>query len=77
MELGLLATREVVTVHVDPVFPPIPDRRFDWSARFDNYDVCQDPDCDCWAAADNAVGHGATAAEALNDLLETHLERSE
>lgn len=40
-------------------FPPIPDRRFDWSAVDDDtYDY------------DQPIGHGATEAEAIADLLE-------
>lgn len=37
--------------------PPIPDRAFDWSAVTDNYDL------------GHPIGHGATKAEAVTDLL--------
>jgi hypothetical protein len=40
-------------------FPPIPDRRFDWSAVDDNaYDGEGSP-----------IGHGATEQEAIRDLI--------
>jgi hypothetical protein len=39
-------------------YPPIPDRRFDWSAVTEDYDL------------GSPVGHGATKAKAEADLLE-------
>lgn len=45
------------------VYPPIPDRRFDWSAvDADTYDGAEDSNC--------PIGHGATEAEAIADLME-------
>ena len=38
-------------------FPPIPDRRFDWSATFDNYEPGA------------PYGVGPTAQDAIEDLL--------
>jgi hypothetical protein len=46
------------------VYPPIPDRRFDWSAIDDNpYDGADDSSC--------PIGHGATEQEAIDDLPES------
>lgn len=43
---------------------PIPDRRFDWSAWYDD-DEPND-------VGGMAVGHGATEAEAIADLKDNH-----
>lgn len=40
------------------IYPPIPDRRFDWSAVTDNYE----PGC--------PIGYGRTEQEAVADLAE-------
>ena len=45
-------------------YPPIPDRRFDWSAVTEDYDL------------GSPIGHGATKAEAVADLLEQLEERA-
>lgn len=58
-ELCLIETREVVKVHADFVYPPIPDRRWDWSAVTDDYDGEGSP-----------CGHGRTEPDAITDLLE-------
>jgi hypothetical protein len=43
-------------------YPPIPDRRFDWSAVDDDtYDGAEDSNC--------PIGRGATEQEAINDLI--------
>jgi hypothetical protein len=43
--------------------PPIPVRKFDWSAIDDDtYDGAEDSHC--------PIGHGATEQEAIADLLE-------
>lgn len=42
------------------VYPPIPDRRFDWSAIDD--DTYDGPGC--------PIGHGATKEEAIADLMD-------
>jgi hypothetical protein len=45
--------------------PPIPDRRFDWSAiDADSYDGAED------SSIRSQVGHGRTKAEAIADLLQ-------
>lgn len=41
---------------------PIPLRQFDWSAVTEDYDGAEDSHC--------PIGHGATEAEAIADLLE-------
>ena len=47
------------------VFPPIPDRRFDWSAiDEDTYDGAED------SGTRWQIGRGATEAEAIADLME-------
>lgn len=47
------------------VFPPIPDRRFDWTAvDEDTYDGAED------SATRNQIGHGPTELDAISDLLE-------
>lgn len=46
------------------VYPPIPIRRFDWQASYDG-DEPND-------AGGMATGHGATAAEAVVDLIENY-----
>lgn len=48
-------------------FPPIPDRRFDWSAVDD--DTYDGPGC--------PIGRGATEQEAIADLLAQIEEREE
>jgi len=55
-------------------FPPIPDRSMDWSAiDSDTYDC--DADQDGFFSL-GPVGHGATEAEAIADLLEQIEERA-
>lgn len=50
-------------IRTDYVYPPIPDRRFDWSAVDDDtYDGAEDSHC--------PIGRGATEAEAVADLLQ-------
>jgi len=48
-----------IDVETTYVYPPIPDRRFDWQA------VLKDHDPESHAP----VGHGATEEEAILDLL--------
>ncbi len=55
------AQRKIVTHHV---YPPIPDRRFDWCATFDG-DEPND-------GGGMAQGYGYTEAEAIADLLENY-----
>jgi hypothetical protein len=47
-------------IRTEYVFPPIPDRRFDWSAVDD--DTCDGPGY--------PIGTGPTEAAAIADLLE-------
>jgi hypothetical protein len=50
-------------IRTEYVFPPIPDRRFDWSAIDDDtYDGAPDSHC--------PVGRGRTEIEAVADLIE-------
>lgn len=56
------------TVYTSFDYPPIPDRRFDWSAIDDNYDGAPDAGWHC-------VGHGRTEQEAIADYLEQEAER--
>ena len=42
-------------------YPPIPDRRFDWSAVTDSYDGAEDSQC--------PIGHGRTEQDAIDDLI--------
>lgn len=46
---------------------PIPDRRFDWSATYDNYEGG-----DGYNEPAGPSGHGATEQEAIDDLLDNH-----
>lgn len=48
-------------IHTEYVHPPIPDRRFDWQATFDDYDGAPD--------ARRPIGRGSTEREAIADLL--------
>lgn len=51
---------DIKTTHV---FPPIPDRRFDWCAVHSNtYDGAED------SGNRHHIGYGATEAEAIADL---------
>ena len=43
------------------IYPPIPDRRFDWCAVTDDYDGAEDSHC--------PIGYGPTEAEAIADLM--------
>ena len=45
-------------IHVEYVFPPIPERQFDYRATFDGYEP------------GDVMGYGATEQEAINDLLD-------
>jgi len=47
---------KIITAFVNP---PIPDRRFDWSAHYDGHE--EGGDAMCW---------GRTEAEAIADLME-------
>lgn len=49
-------------INTSYVYPPIPDRRFDWCATFDDYDGAPD-------AGFQPVGYGHTEQDAIHDLL--------
>lgn len=51
-------------INTEYMFPPIPDRRFDWVATFDDYDGAPD------SANRGHIGYGRTEAEAIADLIE-------
>lgn len=51
-------------IHLSFVYPPIPDRSFDWDATRSGYEP-GDP-----------IGRGRTPLIALADLLEQEMERS-
>lgn len=51
----LVSALRIVTDHV---YPPIPDRRWDWSAVTDNYEPGE------------PIGHGRTEQAAIDDLLQ-------
>lgn len=53
-----------VKIRTDSVYPPIPDRSFDWQAITDDYDGAED------SSTRNQIGRGATEQEAINDLLD-------
>lgn len=58
---------ERIHTHFDA--KPIPDRRFDWSATYDDYDA----DCDQDGFFSNSpVGYGRTEAEAVLDLIDNN-----
>jgi hypothetical protein len=48
------------------IHPPIPNRNFDWSATYDDYDGAED------SGNRNQVGFGPTEAAAIEDLTENH-----
>jgi hypothetical protein len=53
-------------------FPPIPDRRFDWSAiDEDTYDGAEDSD------NRHMIGYGATEQQAIEDLMRLLQEMAE
>jgi hypothetical protein len=51
--------RKIITSYE---FPPIPIRRFDWLAVYDDYDGAPDSCC--------PTGCGATEQEAIDNLIE-------
>jgi hypothetical protein len=53
-----IAGEKIVT---EFVYPPIPDRRFDWSAVTDSYDGAEDSHC--------PIGYGRSEREAIDDLV--------
>ncbi len=45
------------------IHPPIPDRRYDWAATWDDYDGAED------SSNRGHIGYGRTEAEAIADLV--------
>lgn len=71
-----------MAIRTDFIYPPIPDRRFDWCAVDDDtYDGAPD------SGTRHEIGYGATEQEAIDDLKRVvnenycarycHLERRE
>jgi hypothetical protein len=56
-----------IKTYFDP--PPIPDRRFDWSAMLDGYDPGEPDETGTYHGGD-AIGFGATEEAAVADLME-------
>ena len=57
-------------IRTDFIYPPIPNRSFDWQAiDEDTYDGAENSHC--------PIGHGASEAEAIADLLEQIAERED
>jgi hypothetical protein len=54
-----------LVIRLEHVYPPIPDRRFDWSAALDGYEP-PDP-----------LGYGPTKWEAVRDLIDQLEDREE
>jgi hypothetical protein len=50
---------------------PIPDRSYDWSATYDDYDGAED------SSNRNMIGYGKTEAEAIADLVRLYDEERE
>lgn len=61
---------EAAAIHTEHIFPPIPDRRFDWCAYREGY---EGPDSD--GIGGDLVGYGRTEAGALADLETLEEER--
>lgn len=57
--INCYATRKIVTTHI---FPPIPDRQFDWCAHFDGEEERGN------------YGYGRTEAAAIRDFIENCIE---
>jgi hypothetical protein len=55
-----------MTIVTNNVFPPIPDRQFDWCAYHERHEECP-----------GRYGWGATEAEALTDLARLDEEAAE
>lgn len=64
----LATTPDGRKIETDFVYPPIPDRRFDWSAVTEDADGAPDASC--------PIGHGRTEAEAVADLLQKIEDRA-
>lgn len=67
--LSVLATREELEVLTSFVWPPIPDRQFDWFATTSDFECDWSDAEERWTKTGEA-GHGETEAQAIADLLE-------
>lgn len=70
--LSVLATKKLIHLDTNFVYPPIPSRSMDWSAIDSNtYDASyegEDENGHHWSCSPS--GHGRTEREAIEDLLE-------
>ena len=70
MNLGIIATRELIDLHVGEAFPPIPIRNYDYSAIDANtYDVDYEGG-EYEVFRGGLIGYGPTPVDAINDLLD-------
>jgi hypothetical protein len=53
------------TIHTEYIYPPIPDRRYDWQAVRDDYEPGM------------PIGMGYTELDAVKDLIEQELDEKE
>ena len=53
-------------INVAYVYPPIPDRQFDFAATYDDYDGAED------SGNRGEIGYGPTEQDAIADLIENH-----
>ena len=67
--LGVIATRQIIDLHIGEFFPPIPKRNFDYSAIDANtYDADYDEERGFHSNSPHCAG--ATEIDAINDLLD-------
>lgn len=63
-------------INTEFVYPPIPNRSFDWRATDDNFDADYDYAAERYVTT-SIVGTGPTEREAVIDYWGQRLERSE
>jgi hypothetical protein len=67
----MMHDRAGLRIRTDFIFPPIPNRRFDWSAIDDDtYDGAED------SSNRFEIGHGETEEAAIQDLIRIREERA-
>lgn len=66
--LSLVATKQVIHLDTEFVYPPVPWRGDDWSA-IDSNTFDADWNGESYVSS-CPIGHGETEAEAIQDLLE-------
>lgn len=69
-----LPRRQSGKIHTEFVYPPIPDRSFDWSATFEGYDGAP---IDYDTPSRDLIGRGPTELAAIADLLQQERDRHE